>query len=98
MTDSKALAKKRPGRSLDDFRAAHDKNYIVPAKVKAALESIGDGWEYQVDFLRIAGLSTTDLAAFRDQFEDHIVVTKGSNPKLIWVGNVKTAQKMREMV
>jgi len=98
VTESKPAAKKKPGRSLDEFRAAHDKNFIVPHKVKAALDSIGDGWEYQIDFLRLAGLSTTDLAAFREQFEAHIVVTKGNNPKMIWVGNVKTAQKMRDMV
>lgn len=98
MSESKTVAKKKPGRSLDEFRAAHDKEYIVPAKIKTALAAIGDGWEYQVDFLRLAGLSTTDLAAFRDQFEAHIVVTKGSNPKLIWVGSVAVAKKMRDMV
>jgi hypothetical protein len=91
-------ASKKAGRSLDEFRAAHDKNYIVPQKIKAGLEKLGDGWEYELEFLKLTGLSTTDLSMFRDQFEDHIVTTSGRNPKRVWTGSKATAKQLREMV
>ena len=86
------------GKSLQDFRAEHDKSYIVPKKIKDALEKLGDGWEYEVHFLRLAGLSVTDLAAYRDQFESHTVLVGGRNAKRVWVGTAKLATQMREMV
>ena len=91
-------AEPKLGKSLQDFRAEHDKSYIVPKRIKDALEKLGDGWEYEVHFLRLAGLSVTDLAAYRDQFEAHIVVVGGRNSKRIWVGTSKLAAQMREMV
>jgi hypothetical protein len=89
---------KSPGKSLADFRASHDKNFIVPHKIRQALKKIGAGWEYELDLLKIAGLSTGDLAHFRDQFEDHIVNTTGKNPKRVWCGTVKLAAQLRDMV
>jgi hypothetical protein len=88
----------KPGKSIDDFRASHDKNFIVPLKIREALKKIGDGWEYESDLMKIAGLSTTDLARFRDQFEDHIVVTSGKSQKRVWCGTAKLAAQLREMV
>lgn len=87
------------GKSLQEFRAEHDKSYIVPLKIREAIKKLGvDGWEYEVQFLRLAGLSVTDLAAYRDEFADHFVVVGGRNPKRLWAGSVGLAQKMREMV
>lgn len=91
-------AVKKSGRTLNDFRAAHDKNFIVPNKIRAALEKLGDGWEYEMEFMRLAGICTTDLATFRDQFGDHIVSTGGKNPKRVWAGTKALATKLREMV
>jgi hypothetical protein len=88
----------KPGKSIADFRASHDKNFIVPLKIREALKKIGDGWEYESDLMKIAGLSTTDLARFRDQFESHIVMTTGKNPKRVWCGTEKLAAQLREMV
>ena len=91
---------KNAGRSIEDFRAAHDKNFIVPNKIREGLAQLGpDGWEYEVGFLKIASLSTTDLARFRDHFETYIVdVGAPRNPKRVWVGSVALAKKLREMM
>ena len=94
----KKLTEQKAGKSLQEFRAEHDKSYIVPKKIKDAIEKLGDGWEYEAQFLRLAGLSVTDLAAYRDQFEAHIVVVGGRNSKRVWVGTAKLAAQMREMV
>lgn len=89
---------KQAGKSLADFRATYDKSYIVPAKIKAALEKLGDGWEYNIDFARIADVSIPDLTLFAEQFEPHIVNTKGRTAKRIWFGNPKVAAEARKLV
>lgn len=83
------------GKSLEDFRAAHDKSYIVPGKVRAALKALGDGWEYEMAFAKLAGISLADLSAFRSMFEEHIVVVERT--KRAWAGTKGLAAKLREM-
>lgn len=85
------------GKTLADFRAEHDKSYIVPKRIRDALAKLGEGWLYEVEFLRVAGLSTTDLAAYRDEFTEHTVTVGGRTTKRIWVGDKSLAKKMREM-
>jgi hypothetical protein len=95
-----ATAQKAPaaGKSLLDFRAEHDKSYIVPRKIRDALAKLGDGWQYEVEFLRLAGLSTGDLATYREEFKDFTVTVGGRSPRRIWVGTKALAQQMREMI
>lgn len=89
-------------KTLADFKAAHDPNVIIPSKIKTALAAIekegSENWLYEVDFLKLSGLSTTQLGAFRDQFEAHIVVAPGAHGKTtkrIYFGNAKVAAKLR---
>lgn len=84
------------GRSLADFRAAHDKNFIVPAKIKAALKALGDGWEYEAQFIRLAGVSQSDMGNFREQFSEYIVIV--DRTKRVWAGSKATAARLRDMV
>lgn len=94
MTAKAAQGKK----SLDDFRKAHDKRFIIPQRIKEALAKIGDGWEYEMDFIRIAGINTADLGRYRDQFVGHYIETRGKNPKRVWTGSTKVAAEMQKMV
>lgn len=94
-TPAPTASKGAAGKSLEDFRAAHDKSYIVPGKVRAALKALGDGWEYEMAFAKLAGVSLGDLSAFRAMFEDHIVVVERT--KRAWAGSKALAAKMREM-
>ena len=84
------------GRSITEFKESHDKSYIVPKKIKAALAALGGGWEYEMPFAKLAGVSLGDLSAYRAMFEDHIVMVEKS--KRAWAGTRLTADKMREMV
>jgi hypothetical protein len=86
------------GKSLQDFRAEHDKSYIVPKKIRDALAKLGEGWQYEVEFLRLAGLSTGDLATYREEFAEFTVTVGGRSPRRIWVGTKALAQQMREMI
>lgn len=85
------------GRSLTDFRVEHDKSYIVPKRVTAAIEKLGDGWLYEVEFAKLAGVSLSDLGHFRSAFEDHIVAIRRDGGKRAWAKK-HIAAKMREMV
>jgi hypothetical protein len=106
MTAKKSVAAKKTapvvskGKTLEEFRSAHDKNYIVPKRLKEALVKLGDSWEYEIDFMKMAGVSTTDLINFREQFEAHIVTVKvngSSHRKNVWAGTTAFAAKLREM-
>ena len=85
-------------KNLADFRQAHDKNFIIPAKLKAAIAALGkDGWEYEAIFIKNIPVSTTDCERFREQFEKFVVVVDGGRKK-IWCGSEALATKMRDKV
>lgn len=95
-------AKKTPaGKTLADFRAVHDKNFVIPQKITKALEELGDSWEYELEFQKRAQLSVTDFAKFRDQFAEFWVdlpTDRTSRGKRVWAGTKTMATKLREMV
>ena len=93
------MAKTIP-KTLSDFRALHDPNVVVPNKIRAALASMAtegkEHWEYEADFLKRAGVTPLQLAAFRETFKTHIVETGNSrNAKRVWFADPKTAEKAR---
>lgn len=94
-----ATPPKAAGRTLDEFKASFDKSYIVPAKVKAALAELGGGWMTEIEFAKHAGVSVVDLNAYRETFEEHVVVLGGQHKgKRLWAGTKAAAAKMREML
>lgn len=92
----KVAEKPKVGRSLTEFKNTYDKNTIVPAKIKAALKLLGNGWDFEVNFAKLAGVSLADLGNFREMFVDHVVTLKES--RRAWAGTIATAKAMREMV
>ena len=89
------------GRDLQAFRASHDKSFIIPARIKAALEQLGDSWEYEAEFIRRCQLSTGDFARYRDSFLDFSVETgslNGNRGKRVWAGSKAFAAKLREQM
>lgn len=87
----------KAGKSLSDFRAIHDKSFIIPVKIKEGLKLLGSGWEYEAQFGKICGISLADLGNFRDQFSDYVVVVRRDG-KRAWAGTPAVAQKMKDMV
>ena len=95
------MATKKPVKSdsLTSFRNEHDPALVTPRKIKAALETLGDAWKTEQDFLRSAHVSNANITEFRGQFEAHIVVVrKDGKPRNLWVGNVAIAKEMRKIV
>lgn len=86
-----------PGRSLGDFQNTYDKNIVVPAKINAALTRIGDEYRTALEFQKEADVSISELAMFREQYEEHIVVVKSkdSKPRDIWFGTTEAAHAAR---
>lgn len=87
------------GKSIDAFRAAHDKSFTIPRRIREGIAKLGpDGWDYELAFLRMCELATVELAAYRDQFADYLVEIGGRNSKRAWCGSKALAKKLRKMV
>jgi hypothetical protein len=86
-----------PKKSLSDFKAAYDKDTIVPAKIKAGIKLLAGGWEYEMAFAKLAGISSADLATYREQFQAYVVNIKRDS-KRAWASTPKMAEEMRRMV
>ena len=90
-------------RTAADFRAAHDKDVIVPTAIKVGLAALlktgPEHFEYDEGFRALCGVQAADLASYRDQFKAHWFVTPGSSKnkggKRVWFGNAKVAAKLR---
>lgn len=83
-------------KSIKDFRRLHDKAYIIPKRIKAGLESLGSGWEYESKFAKDIGVHVGDLATYRDMFSEHIVHIKQG--RRLWAGRKAVAEEMRKML
>lgn len=88
----------RKGKDIQAFRELHDKSYIIPKKINAALAELGDSWEYEADFMKRCQVGSTDLARYREQFSDfHFEVrVMNRSTKRVWCGTKKFAAKLRE--
>jgi len=85
------------GKSLAEFKATYDKDTIVPQKIRDALEQLGEGWEYESAFAKLAGISMTDMGTYREQFADHLVYLR-RDAKKVWAGTKKLVALVREML
>jgi len=84
------------GRSLADFRAAHDKATIIPHKIREGLAKLGKaGWLYESEFVKLAGVSPMDFSAYRDEFAAYFVQLRD---RRAWAGSEKLATQMREVI
>lgn len=98
VSDKGTQPTKAAGRSLAEFRATHDKAYIVPVKIREALKTLGpSGWDYEAPFARLAGVSTADMGLVRDEFAAHIVVVSRDGRRA-WAGTPSLAEKMKGML
>lgn len=89
-------------KTLADFRAIHDPNVTIPNKIRAALAAMRkvgpEQWEYETEFMKLAGISTTQLAQFREQFSAHVIETQhhaGRSPRKVWFADPNAAKKAR---
>lgn len=90
------MTSKAKGKDIDAFRAAHDKSFITPKRIREGLAALGDSWEYEVEFIKRCQLSNTDFAMYREQFKDFYVEVGGRSPKRVWAGTKAFANKLRE--
>jgi len=84
-------------KTLTSFRELYDRSFIVPKRIKAALKMLGNGWEYEVDFAKLAGVSLSELSTHRDDFPDNVVQI-GRDGRRAWAGTKSLAAQMRNMI
>ena len=95
-----STAAKRPRKTLDDLRAAHDPTVKIPSAVRkafAAMARDGDDWEYEIDLAKRADLSVNQLPEARPSFAAHIVIVPGAHkktPRKVWFADAKMAAKL----
>jgi len=93
------MSSKPAPRTLSDFRAAHDPNVMIPQRIRKALADMAkehpESWAYEQEFLSRAGVANNFISAFRDEFAEYIVETRGKNPKRVWFADPKVANKAR---
>lgn len=91
------MSSKPKAKTLADFRAAHDDDVIIPARLQAqlaAMQKIGpEEYDYEIDFLRNAKVGNAKISAYRERFAKHIVVTREG--KKAWFADPKVAAKAR---
>lgn len=86
---------------LSTFKAIHDPNVTVPAKINGAFDQLRktegkEAWRYEGDFIKLARISQTDIGRFRGQFAEHVVETKGRNAKRVWFVDKTVAAQAQE--
>ena len=84
---------------LEEFRAAHDKSFIVPKRIQEALDSLGpDKCMYESDFIRKVNVSTNELAQYRDMFAAFWLPTTRDGRRRVWAGSKEFAEELRGLV
>ena len=96
-TSAQLVAPAKAGHSLAEFRQTYDKDLIVPTKIKAALKSLGSGWEYEMEFTKRSGVGISDLGNYRMLFEGNWYQIR-KDGKRVWSGSKATIESIREMV
>lgn len=102
MASKTPIVVKAKAKTISDFKNLHDRSVIVPRKIKDALAKMfADGrenWEYEGDFIKLAGIAGKEITDYREQFKAHIVETPAANgrePRNVWFADVKAAKKIR---
>lgn len=89
-------------KTLDDLRAVHDDGVVIPTRIRArfvAMLKVGsEEHDYELVFMKAAGVSPNKVGPFRGLFKKHIVTTIGKNPKRIWFADPKVAAKFRAAI
>ena len=96
------MTAKKDVNNLAAFRAVHDDKVVLPAKIRAAFETLKaeckEAWRYEDDLLRLADvgpLSTNNLGWLREHFKAHIVETRRKPYKRCYFWNAAVAAEAR---
>jgi len=98
------MTTKQKGKTLADFKGIHDRNTVIPAKIRAAFAQMltedKENWDYEMDFVKRAGISMADLSVFRELFQAHVVEARApgrsvGTTRRIWFASPKAAAEAR---
>lgn len=101
------MAKAKPeSRNVAMFKGQYHRSVVIPTKIAAALEKMAkdhspEHYEYEADFVKMAGISITDMNGHREAFSKYIVEAKpigsgnGRTAKRVWFATEKAAKAAR---
>lgn len=106
MTAKNTSAPAAKGRTLADFRAAHDRAVVIPTKIQTALDKMlkdngPEHYEYEADFMKLAGVGQADISKFRDKFSAFIAIaqpvgtSRSKSARNAWFATTKAAKAAR---
>lgn len=99
------MASAKQKKTLADLHAAHDKNVMIPNRIRDTLKALaasGDDWMYEQDFIRLSKppIAGMDISRYRDQFTDFWVDTPSTNGKSssrrVWFASKALAAKWKD--
>jgi hypothetical protein len=99
MPSAKKIKKPKPSAalSMEDLDKQYNINVIVPARIRAALEKLGDHAMTSVNFQREANVTPIQLAQFAEHFEKfQVIVRENGKSKILWCGSELFARKVKE--
>jgi hypothetical protein len=98
------MSTKPKPRTVADFKAAHDRDTIIPNKIRAGLAKLlemgPEHYEYAEQFRALCGLQSAELAQYKGLFKRHWFVAQsmssgGAREKQVWFGDAKVADRLR---
>lgn len=98
MSKTSSAKKHSSALSLADLDNKFNPNVIVPERIRKALKQLGDAAMTAEDFRTLAGVSTTNLSLFAEQFEEHLIHVRDAHRKTrtLWAGTPTFAAQARE--
>jgi hypothetical protein len=97
----------KKGNRLNDLRAIHDRNVVIPNRIRAAIATLlasGDEWIYELDFLKLSKppIGSVDISKFRDGFVDYWAEMPSVNGKAtmrrVWFATTKACLDWKENI
>ena len=86
------------GKSLDQFKAAHDKGFIIEKRLRDALTDLGESWLYESELMRTARIGPGEIARLRERFSKfNLLVGRRGKQRHVWAGTPALAKKLRAM-
>lgn len=97
----------KPGaKTLDDWRASHDRRTVVLTRLQAAIDKMNaeygpEHWEYEADFIKLADVNQNDCSKYRGELAAFTAISKpigarrSRSDKIAWFATKNAAAEAR---
>lgn len=94
---------KPKAKTLADAKRLHDPDTVIRTKIESRFAEMlkihPEEWDYEIDFIRGAGISQKNASDYREHYKKHIAVTEKisgeRSGKTLWFADPRVAAKFR---